>query len=864
LSYVAWQPFVRPDYDLWQADDGESHLLRIYLFDVALRHGQWLPRWIPEMFVGYGYPIFNFYAPGTYYAAFVLRALSGADPYGAAQALGALATGTGAAGAYCFTRAVFGGFWPGLIAALAYVYAPYPFITNLLIRADLAEVLGLALLPWTLLSAWHAGRRRRAVPAIPLTLGMGAMMLTHNLSALITLPAALVVGLFAASRTPGHFRQGILAVVSGLVLALALTAFFWVPAMVEQRHVQIEVALHGGHKAATSWLIDPLGATAQTRRSGNPQTVEGPLDLHASYPYDLSYPPKPSLGQGLLFGAAMGLILLLHRRPRAAEAAFFLAGTIFLWYCTTTWSAWLWELVPMMRFLQFSWRLYGPLSLALGLAAGGATALLMARQESRDHHQRTPEDPLQTNRTWLPAFNTNEGSGHIVRTALALLLPVALVAFLAFNTTTARWLWLHPHPEREVSGTQLRHMENTIFGAGTTSGGEFVPRTVDLAGGDSQRRGNGIYERLYPEFGWIAGRVMALEGHLRITSLHSGTSWTDARVQAETPGVLAFHTIFFPGWRAYLDGREVTPGLAPRDPHLGIAPGFMTVDVPAGEHRVQIAFGPTPIRTASAVVSVLTLAGLGWWLAVRTPLPSPLPQGERERSALTRETTLSRAARRNRAHLKLLLCLAPAALFGLAAGHDALRPLLRAPVRPGPADMRLAASLMELTRNGQVTISSPSGASLGPFVNLQQMRIGGRERPWLYMHPLSSVSTMLDLPPRAAFQAGLGVDPRAWSAETGDGVRFVVEVTPAGGQPVRVLDEHLNPRAFDDQRRWVDRWVDLSAFGGQRVTLTLRTEPGPTADNDWAGWADPVIIVQADARRSGGGSPGPVPTPRAS
>src|SRR5687768_11390279 len=143
LSFVAWQPFVRPDFDLWRADDGEYHLLRVYVFEHAFRDGQWLPRWLPELFAGYGYPIFNYYAPGTYYAALLLRAL-GLDIYTTVQALGALPACAGTAGAFGLARAVTArrGSWTpsfrGLVGALAYAYAPSPFISSLAVRADLA------------------------------------------------------------------------------------------------------------------------------------------------------------------------------------------------------------------------------------------------------------------------------------------------------------------------------------------------------------------------------------------------------------------------------------------------------------------------------------------------------------------------------------------------------------------------------------------------------------------------------------------------------------------------------------------------------------------------------------------------------
>src|SRR5688500_2923307 len=191
---------------------------------------------------------------------------------------------------------------------------------------------------------------------------------------------------------------------------------------------------------------------------------------------------------------------------------------------------------------------------------------------------------------------------------------VAIAALLAINTTTARPLWIDAAVERRVGGPQRVGTENTLFGAGTTTGGEFVPRSVDLTGFAERPYGNGMYERLYPEFGWLGGKVRALEGPAQVLSFSSASTWTDARVRSESAALLAFRTVAFPGWRAYVDGREVVPGTAPRDPQTGISPGFITVPVPAVEHRVQIAFGPTRLRTAAGALSIAAFAGAIWWL----------------------------------------------------------------------------------------------------------------------------------------------------------------------------------------------------------------------------------------------------------
>src|SRR5689334_14356023 len=57
LSFAAWQPFARPDFDLWRSDDGEAHLLKLYVFERAVRAGEWFPHWVPDLFLGFGYPV---------------------------------------------------------------------------------------------------------------------------------------------------------------------------------------------------------------------------------------------------------------------------------------------------------------------------------------------------------------------------------------------------------------------------------------------------------------------------------------------------------------------------------------------------------------------------------------------------------------------------------------------------------------------------------------------------------------------------------------------------------------------------------------------------------------------------------------
>jgi hypothetical protein len=75
--------------------------------------------------------------------------------------------------------------------------------------------------------------------------------------------------------------------------------------------------------------------------------------------------------------------------------------------------------------------------------------------------------------------------------------------------------------------------------------------------------------------------------------------------QVATPKTfrLRLYTFFFPGWRAYVDGAVV-------DIEVGRPEGFVTLEVPQGEHTVLVRFEDTWPRRLGWVVAVLGLAAL--------------------------------------------------------------------------------------------------------------------------------------------------------------------------------------------------------------------------------------------------------------
>lgn len=117
-------------------------------------------------------------------------------------------------------------------------------------------------------------------------------------------------------------------------------------------------------------------------------------------------------------------------------------------------------------------------------------------------------------------------------------------------------------------------------------------------------------------------------------------------------------------------------------------------------------------------------------------------------------------------------------------------------------------------------------------------------RSTLFVHAGSAVTWTVPLTLPSVLRFAMGQAPRSlgWG---GDGATFEVLVN---GE--RAFLEHL---PVDQARKgWHEREVDLSAYTGQTIHLSLATTPGPAGDvtGDWAGWGEPRLEdAQASAYR---------------
>ncbi len=526
-----------------------------------LRAGVWPAHWMPDAAHGLGYPFYIFYASLPYYVAAGLHLAGWGLLWSIklTQALGFLLAGLAM---YRVARRL--GARPGaaLLASTIYTCAPFHLV-NVYVRGDaLSEFYALALYPLVLWAATALVERPSAGRVAGLAASYALLAVCHNISVLVFSPLValwLLVG--ALAQRDGRWRAlGIGA--AAIVLGLALSVWFWAPALREQTLVQLQEQTTGYFHYANHFL---RGNLVQTRL------------LH-DYTIDAQRTPfSMGLWQAALAvgGLAAALTMLWPRRAQGAVSeqkvdaanawrrwATWVAMTalaVYTWLMTPS-STWVWAHVPLLPMVQFPWRLLGVQALAIALLAARIPALYRER-----------------------------------------LWPTLLIVALCVAAGLAGLrLDRLPLSEADVTPERLMLYETWSGNIGSTVRNEYLPR-------DMQPR---PYTSAVQLAGVSKPMPLALEGLLAGAELLSRDAEREEwQIRVDTPALLAFHTTFYPGWEATVDG--VPQGV---EPLAGL--GQVGLRLQRGDHRVVLHFQATPVRRYTlwgSAAALLVLLGLMAW-----------------------------------------------------------------------------------------------------------------------------------------------------------------------------------------------------------------------------------------------------------
>ncbi|MGC9348901.1 MAG: 6-pyruvoyl-tetrahydropterin synthase-related protein [Anaerolineae bacterium] len=544
--YAAWPYLQFPG--LPAQTDAELHVFRIAEVGYSLRAGNPYPRWAPDFYHGYGYPIFNYYAPLVYHLGYVLT--FGRPEFAAvgAKVLFVWAHVLGSVGAYLLGRR-FGSEGGGLLGAIGFSFAPYIQLINPHIRGDLAEVFSLACLPWALWGwecVWQSRETGRPLGSVvSAVLWTAATFLSHNLTGL---SAILLVAAISAWRwlVERRGRSLGIAMATAAVFVL-LTAFFWLPFVAERDAIMLDVAGEGhydfhNHFVRFRELLKPMGRIDHRSTSiGVPMTV----------------------GPQILAFALLGVLLKITqsaKSPRGSISALgpYLVLTALCLLLVTECSLPIWESVPGLAYFQFPWRFLGPLAVLL-----------------------------------IPLLATL-GRIRRFRWVLAAAAAILLVAG-AYG--------LYPIPWASSFGpiTQQAIVQAELQGRwrGTTSTNDFVPSTVDMIPGP-EAQVLASYED--PPVDRVNRYTLPKGAQVEVVP---DVPWVNRfNVTTDEAFILRLFLFDFPGWQATIDGRSVPIEVAHPE-------GFITIRVPPGDHEVVVRFRDTAVRRLAWAVTGMGVTAFG-------------------------------------------------------------------------------------------------------------------------------------------------------------------------------------------------------------------------------------------------------------
>lgn len=540
VALLAVRPLMRPGFFPMHDDEQIARLVELHR---GLTGGQYPVRWVGNLGFGYGYPLFNFYPPLVYWIGevFYLVGFSLLTSTKLVIFLGFFLSGVFM---YRLAREYFGKV-AGLVAAVLYIFNPYHAL-DIYVRGALSEFFSFVFLPAIFWATRRLFRTGKAVWIVALSMFLALFLLTHNMMVMILAPAYALYLLFLFWQH-GFDWKILRSLVISAGLFLLLTAFFWLPALAEKQFT----------------LVDRLLLTELA-------------DFRAHFVYLRQLWHSPWGFGGSLFGLADGLsfeigkihlvfsfaavvvgAVLVRRRAAGGPVLLFfallLAVAVFL---MSFHSRFVWELVRPLGYLQFPWRFLLLAVFAASLLGGGVIAHLFDRFAQRRF------------------FSLLVTAGSI---ALAIGLNLGY-----FQPAS----WLAVTDADYTGDTEIRWRVSRMSY-------DFVPRQVATALSES---GTTVVDISQGEIAREPYEIIS--GNLVVEPVRDEFHAKTFRVSG--PGEFRLNTYDFPGWKAYLDGKEAE--IYPTGKlHL------ITVSVPEGEHGLSFRFTNTPVRTAGNTLSVLGL-----------------------------------------------------------------------------------------------------------------------------------------------------------------------------------------------------------------------------------------------------------------
>lgn len=346
------------------------YVARIYEMKMALDDGHFPVRWVKDF--RNGEPLYNFYAPLPYYAGALIKFIPGFSYLMIIKILFGIGFILSTIAMYFLGRKLFG-ILGGFLTGLMYLYAPYHSV-DVYVRGALSESWALIFFPLIFLTSLNLSEKRTVKNISFLSLSLAGLFYTHNVMTLIFAP--FIFGWMGYLTYKSKNKSLIKSFLISIFWGIGLAASFLLPAFFEKQFVKTDELTTGyfdfrGHFVAVRQWFSPFW--------GYGASLWGAKD-------DMSF--QVGISHWVVYGLTGILVMLSFIKlrisnfqfPTAKAGALFilnekidykkwkdnfllfaLLSSLFLFslFMMHNKSAFIWELIDVLKFTQFPWRFLG-------------------------------------------------------------------------------------------------------------------------------------------------------------------------------------------------------------------------------------------------------------------------------------------------------------------------------------------------------------------------------------------------------------------------------------------------------------------------------------------------------------------------
>lgn len=528
---------------------------RVHQMDKCIQDLQIPCRWVPDMGFEYGYPQYNYYPPSIYYLAEVFH-LVGFQFIDTVKIIVILGFVLSALFMYLFLREWLGK-WPAFVGAALYAYEPYKAV-DAYVRGALSEFWALVFFPLIFWSAYRLVKRNDLKSLVFFAISVFLLLITHNLMTLIFIPLA---GLWVLAWIILEKKWKLIPkFIAGAILGLGLAAFFTLPVTFEKQYVHLE-SIIGGYFDYRLHFTN-LNQLFISNFFDYGSSVWGPKD-------DLSLSVGHIQWLFSVFALLLSLITFKSHRKLSILTILLFGLAFFSIFLTHQKSAFVWDILGFLTWLQFPWRFLANAIFLLSILSAIAIYLL--------------KEVLNKKEFQVSVLNKFSDK-FLKRFDLSVKLGVfsILAAIILYGNFFKPHAWINITDEEKFSGASWeKQLTVSIF--------DYLP----------------IYAKL-PPIRRAPDLPEVMKGDVKFLSYKKGSNYQIGEYESTQSANVRLPLFDFPGMKVSIDGSRIEHN---HNDCSGqeFCLGLISADIPAGKHKIETKLTDTPVRTAGNLITLISL-----------------------------------------------------------------------------------------------------------------------------------------------------------------------------------------------------------------------------------------------------------------